>query len=73
MEYKKKERIFENAYSRKCKDKENSFNDGSDEHIHDYKALPKLIECIKSDNITSIAIGKLIADGDYDSNIFLDS
>ena len=38
-----------------------------DEHVHDSKALPGLIENIKSNNMT--AIGKLIADdGDYDGN-----
>jgi len=38
----------------------------TDEHVHDRKALPELIENImKSDNVT--AIGKLFADGAYDS------
>ncbi len=40
----------------------------ADEHIHDDKALPELVEnIIKSDNMTTI--GKLFAeDGAYDSN-----
>ena len=40
-----------------------------DEHVHDGKALPELVEnIIKSDNVT-VAIGKLFAeDGAYDSN-----
>ena len=39
----------------------------TDEHVHDSKVLPELIEnIIKSDNIT-VAIGKLFADdGAYD-------
>src|SRR4051812_8136698 len=38
-----------------------------DEHVHDNKALPILVnDVIKSDNIT--AIGKLFADGAYDGN-----
>jgi hypothetical protein len=39
----------------------------TDEHVHDSKALPELIEnIIKSDNMVSI--GKLFGDGAYDSN-----
>ena len=39
----------------------------TDEHVHDGKALPKLVnDVIKSNNIT--AIGKVFADGAYDSN-----
>ncbi len=39
----------------------------TDEHIHDSKALPELIEnIIKPDSIESI--GKLFADGTYESN-----
>src|SRR3954468_6934713 len=39
-----------------------------DEHVHDNKALPGLIEdIIKSDN-SMIPIGKLFADGAYDGN-----
>ena len=38
-----------------------------DEHVHDSKALPILVnDVIKSNNIT--AIGKLFADGTYDNN-----
>ena len=40
-----------------------------DEHVHDSKALPELVdEAIKSDNTTASAIGKLFADGAYDNN-----
>ncbi len=40
----------------------------TDEHVHDSKALPQLVEdIIKSDGMTT-AIGKLFADGAYDSN-----
>ena len=39
----------------------------TDEHVHDSKALPELINnVIKSDNI--ISIGKLFGDGAYDNN-----
>ncbi len=39
----------------------------TDEHVHDSKALPELIEnIIKSDNMVSI--GKLFGDGAYDNN-----
>jgi transposase len=39
----------------------------TDEHVHDSKALPELVEnIIKSDSIA--AIGKLFADGAYDGN-----
>ena len=38
-----------------------------DEHVHDSKALPELVEnTIKSDSIS--AIGKLFADGAYEGN-----
>jgi hypothetical protein len=41
----------------------------TDEHVHDSKALPELVnDVIKSDNLTPIAIGKLFADGAYDGN-----
>jgi hypothetical protein len=42
----------------------------TDEHVHDSKVLPELVEenIIKSDNVT-VAIGKLFADdGAYDGN-----
>jgi IS5 family transposase len=40
----------------------------TDEHVHDSKALPELVEnVIKSNNVTA-AIGKLFGDGAYDSN-----
>ena len=39
----------------------------TDEHVHDSKALPELVEnIIKSDK--KITIGKLFADGAYDGN-----
>ena len=39
----------------------------TDEHVHDSKALPELVEnIIKSDSVT--AIDKLFADGAYDGN-----
>ena len=39
----------------------------TDEHVHDSKALPELVEnIIESDSVT--AIGKLFADGAYDGN-----
>jgi hypothetical protein len=38
-----------------------------DEHVHDSKALPELVEnIVKSDSVT--AIGKLFADGAYEGN-----
>ncbi len=40
----------------------------TDEHAHDGKALPELVDnIIKSDNVT-VAISKLFGDGAYDSN-----
>jgi hypothetical protein len=41
-----------------------------DEHVHDSKALPELVEnIIKSDSVTTTAtIGKLFGDGAYDGN-----
>ena len=39
----------------------------TDEHVHDSKALPELVDdIIKSDNMTTL--GKLFADGAYDNN-----
>ena len=42
----------------------------TDEHVHDSKALPGLVDgFIKSNNkTTSTTIGKSFADGTYDSN-----
>jgi hypothetical protein len=42
----------------------------NDEHVHDSKALPELVEnIIKSDSVTTTAIGKLFGDGGaYDDN-----
>ncbi len=40
----------------------------TDEHVHDSKALPELVENIlESDNVT-VAIGKLFGDGAYEGN-----
>ena len=40
-----------------------------DEHIHDSKVLPELVDnIIKSDGIITTTIGKLFADGAYDGN-----
>ena len=38
----------------------------TDEHVHDSKMLPKLVDDIKKSN--HISVGKVIADGAYDSN-----
>jgi len=44
----------------------------TDEHVHDSKALPELVEnIIESDNVT--AIGKLLGDGAYEGNEVLDT
>lgn len=40
----------------------------TDEHVHDSKALPGLIEDIIKSNNNRIPIGKLFVDGAYDSN-----
>ncbi len=41
----------------------------TDEHIHDSKPLPELVDgVIKSDSMITTAIGKLFADGAYDNN-----
>ena len=42
----------------------------TDEHVHDSKALPELVDnIIKSDGMTTTtAIGKLLGDGAYDNN-----
>ncbi len=42
----------------------------TDEHVHDSKVLPELVEnIIKSDNMTAAAaIGKLFGDGAYEGN-----
>jgi len=40
----------------------------TDEHVHDSKTVPELVEnIIKSDNVT-VVIGKLFADGAYEGN-----
>ena len=45
----------------------------TDEHVHDSKALPELVEnIIKSDSVTTTAIGKLFADGLMMVMTFLD-
>jgi IS5 family transposase len=38
----------------------------TDEHVHDSKVLPKLVEGAKKSN--HMSIGKVFADGAYDSN-----
>ena len=56
MEY-KKERVFENTYiAVNVKSKEIlSIKVTDDEHVHDSKALPELVEnIIKSDSVTAI-------------------
>jgi hypothetical protein len=64
----KKERIFENTCDSKLKTKKILSIEVTDEHAHDGKVLPELIDnIIKSDNVT-VAIGKLFGDGAYDSN-----
>ena len=41
----------------------------TDEHVHDSKALPELVEnIIKSGSTATTAIGKLFGDGAYDGN-----
>ncbi len=41
----------------------------TDEHVHDSKPLPELVDgIIKSDSMTTAIIGKLFADGAYDNN-----
>jgi hypothetical protein len=46
----------------------------ADEHIHDSKSVPELVEnIIKSDEMTTTTIGKLFGDeGLYESNDVLD-
>ena len=63
------ERIFENTYSSKRQEHENTFHEGNDEHVHDNKALSELVEnVIESDSVTAIC--KLLSDdGDYEGNI----
>ena len=63
-----KERIFENTYSTvNVKSKKILSIKVTDEHVHDSKVLPELVDdIIKSDNMTTL--GKLFADGAYDSN-----
>ena len=65
----KKERIFENHIAVNVKSKKIlSMKVTADEHVHDSKALPELVEnIIKSDSMAT-AIGKLFADGAYDGN-----
>ena len=64
-----KKRIFENAcvaVNVKSKKILSMMKVIMDEHIHDSKVLPELVEnIIKSNNMT--AIGKIFADGAYNS------
>ena len=63
-----KEKIFENTYvAVNVKTKKILSMKVTDEHVHDSKALPELVEnIIKSDSVT--AIGKLFVDGAYEGN-----
>ena len=40
----------------------------TDEHVHDSKALPELVENIIKSDSRKITVGKIFADGTYDSN-----
>ena len=40
----------------------------TDEHVHDSKVLPELVENIIKSDIVTVAISKLFGDGAYDSN-----
>jgi transposase len=64
----KDERIFENTYvAVNVKTKKILSIKVTDEHAHDSKMLPELVDgIIDSDSITTI--GKLLADGAYDGN-----
>jgi len=64
----KKERLFENSHcSKHQKSKKILSIKVSDEHVHDSKVLPELVEnIIESDRITTI--GKIFGDGAYDNN-----
>jgi hypothetical protein len=42
----------------------------TDEHVHDIKDLPELVNCIIKSN--NVAVGKLFADGTYDGNNIVD-
>jgi hypothetical protein len=70
----KNERIFKNTYitvNVKSKKILSMIKVTSDEHVHDSKALPELVEnIIKSDSM--VTIGKLFADGAYEGNEVLD-
>ena len=73
MEYRKKEylkiHISVNVKSKKIR----SMKKVTDEHVHDSKALPGLVEnIIKSNNMTA-AVDKLFANnGNYDGREFLE-
>ena len=64
----KDERIFENTYvAVNVKTKKILSIKVTDEHAHDSKMVPELVdEIIDSDSITTI--GKLFGDGAYDGN-----
>ena len=40
----------------------------TDEHVHDGKVLPELVDDVIQSNKITAAVGKLLADGAYDSN-----
>jgi len=69
MEFKQRqERVFENTHiAVNVKTKKILSIKVTDEHIHDSKALPELIENIIASNDIK-AIGKLFADGAYEGN-----
>ena len=67
-----KERIFENTCVAVNINSKNilSVKVTADEHVHESKALPELVEnIIKSDR--KLTIGKLFGDGAYEGNEFL--
>ena len=70
MGCKQQERIFKNTcIAVNIKSKKILSMKVTDEHVHDSKALPGLIEnIIKSDSMTTTTTGKLFADGAYEGN-----
>ena len=60
------ERLFENSYSSRHQEQKIISMKVTDEHVHDSKMLPKLVEDIKKSN--HISIGKVFVDGAYDIN-----
>jgi len=63
------ERIFKNSISVDVKSKKILSIKVTNEHVHDNKALPEMVEDITKSNNMTATIVKLVADdGDYDSN-----